>query len=87
MLYDWIVSDETILSAIETQMINVMSLICSRSPQQVLWHMKGVVRHGGSKEQARFAQDFGKAIAKLYQCPLDGIVEVEDIDFIGTTGQ
>ena len=43
------------------------------------------MRHGGSKEEARFAQDLALEIARLYACETGEVTSVDDIDFNDTT--
>ncbi|KEF60998.1 uncharacterized protein A1O9_02562 [Exophiala aquamarina CBS 119918] len=57
------------------------ALLCSDCPDQLLWHTKGLVRHGGSLDQARFAQDLGIAVAQACGCKTNGITKLEEIDF------
>lgn len=81
MLYDENISEDTILSNIETQMCNVAALICSNSPVQVLWHTKGLIRQGGTLRDAKLAHDIGLAIARFYSCETGHVQGVESIDF------
>jgi len=81
MPYEWFVSEDAILSNVETQLCTTAALICASCPVQAVWHTKGIVRHGGSKEQARFAQEFALEIARFYDCKTDGVVMVDDVDF------
>lgn len=46
-----------------------------------MWHTRGIVRHGGNMDQARFAQDLGIAVAKEYGCKTGDIIKVDDIPF------
>lgn len=80
MIYQWYFSEDTILSPVETQMCNAAALICSNAPVQAMWHTRGIMRHSGSKEQAKFAQQLGLAVAGLYGCKTGEITKVEDID-------
>lgn len=74
-------SENRILSDVETQMCNTTLLTCWDAPMQALWHTKGIVRLGGTAEQARFAQDLGIAIAKEFNCKTGHITMVDNIDF------
>ncbi|KAF4541312.1 uncharacterized protein LTHEOB_8708 [Lasiodiplodia theobromae] len=85
MLYEWWVSEDAILSNVETQMCTTAALVCSNSPVQALWHTRGIIRHGGSMADAKFAQDLGLAIARAYDCKTGEITRVEDIDFSDIT--
>ena len=62
-------------------MCNTALLTCWNSPEQALWHTRGVVRHGGTLEQARFAQDLGLAIAHQFDCKTGDITLVDKITF------
>lgn len=62
-------------------MCNVALLICLDCPTQVEWHTKGVVRHGGSKEQATFALDLGMVIAKEFGVRVEGIKGLDELEF------
>lgn len=65
--YEMWMSEDAILSNIETQMCNTALLICNNSAEQALWHLRGLVRHGGTLDQARFAQELlGLAVAKEF---------------------
>lgn len=77
---DWI-SEDRILSDVETQMCNATLLTCWNSPTHALWHTRGVVRLGGTVEQARFAQDLGIAIATEFNSKTGDIIMVDNIDF------
>jgi hypothetical protein len=46
-----------------------------------MWHTRGIVRHGGTLEQARFSQDIGIAIASHFDCKTGDIIKVEDVEF------
>lgn len=85
LIYEMHMSEDAILSPVETQMSNVAALICSKCPVQAMWHTKGIVRHGGSKEEARFAQDLALQIARLYGCEIGEVTLVDDIDFDDAT--
>ncbi|KAL4960226.1 uncharacterized protein BDV14DRAFT_193103 [Aspergillus stella-maris] len=83
-IYELWISETHILDAIETQCCNAVALICSGSPVQAMWHTRGIVRHGGTLEVARFAQDIGVAVATAYVIPIDKVVKVDDIAFDDT---
>jgi hypothetical protein len=79
--YEFYFSEPTILSPVETQMCNAAALICSNCPVQAMWHTRGVLRLGGTMEQARFAQEVGLRVAEYFGCVTGDIVRVDDIDF------
>ncbi len=73
-------SEDAILSNIETQLCNLALLICNNSPLQALWHLNGLLRHGATKEEARFAQDLALAVAQEFGAKTGNITKVEDLD-------
>ena len=79
--YEWYISEDAILNNVQTQMCNVAALICSNCPVQAVWHTKGLIRHGGSMDMARFAHDLGLSIAELYGCKTGNVTPVDEIDF------
>ncbi|KAJ5767647.1 hypothetical protein N7533_000230 [Penicillium manginii] len=80
-IYEQWLSEDTILNAVETQMCTTAALICSGSPQQAMWHTRGIVRHGGSIEMARFAQGIALDIGQAYGCKVDNVVKADYIDY------
>jgi hypothetical protein len=48
-------------------------------------HTRGIVRHGGSKEDARFAQDLAIEITRWYGCDIGDVTLVDDIGFDDAT--
>jgi hypothetical protein len=80
-IYEFWISDDSILSNIETQMCNTTLLTCWNAPVQAMWHTRGIVRHGGTLDEARFAQDMGLAIARQFDIQTGDITMVDDIVF------
>jgi hypothetical protein len=78
--YELWMSEDSILSDLETQLCNLALLICNNSPTQALWHLNGLFRHGATREQAKFAQDIGLAVAKQFGAKTGVITKVEDLD-------
>ncbi|KAL3440799.1 hypothetical protein BJX65DRAFT_300216 [Aspergillus insuetus] len=85
MIYELWISETDILDPVETQCCNAVALICSGSPVQAMWHTRGIVRHGGTREVAKFAQGIGLAVAKAYGLDTEKVVKVDDIPFDDTT--
>ncbi|KAF2796693.1 hypothetical protein K505DRAFT_237085 [Melanomma pulvis-pyrius CBS 109.77] len=81
LLYEHYVSEDGILSPIETQICYATLLTCYNAPTQALWHTRGIVRHGGTIGQARFAQDLGLALAEQFDCKTGDITMVDEIEF------
>lgn len=82
----WLVSEPEIFTAPETCMLNGSAMICSRSGRQAYWHVRGVVRQGGTKEQAQLAQELALEIAGLYGVDVGGVVQWEDFEWEGREG-
>ncbi len=72
-------SEDAILSNIETQLCNVALLTCNNSPVQAGWHLNGLLRHGATKEEAQFAQDLALAVAQQFNVKTGSITKVEDV--------
>lgn len=83
--YENYFSEDQIINNIETQLCNTAALICSNCETQALWHTRGIVRHGGSVEQAEFAQELGLKIAEYYGAKTGSIMRVADMDWNDTT--
>jgi hypothetical protein len=80
-IYELWISEDAVLTNVETQMCNAALLTCLDCPTHAFWHTRGIVRHGGSMEQARFAQDLGLAVAKEFGCKTGEIKMVDQIEF------
>jgi hypothetical protein len=80
-IYELWISEDAVSTNVETQMCNTALLTCLECPTQAFWHTRGIVRHGGSVEQARFAQDLGLAVAMEFGCKTGTIKMVDDIEF------
>lgn len=81
MTLEWYVAEDGILNFVETEMINSAALICTNCPTQAVWHTRGIVRHGGTKDQANFVQEMALRLAKEYEMKTGEIVPVDQIDF------
>lgn len=77
--YEMWLSEDAILSDVETQMCTTALLICNESPEQALWHVKGLLRHGGTLEEAKFAQDLALAVAHQFNAKTGEITKAEDV--------
>ncbi|KAK4613526.1 hypothetical protein CLAFUW4_09317 [Fulvia fulva] len=74
-------SEPSILSFIETELIYAAALTCSNVPQQAEWHTRGIVRQGGTKEQARQVQELSLKMAEMYDCRTGKITPVDEIEW------
>ncbi|KAB5554913.1 hypothetical protein GE09DRAFT_1287368 [Coniochaeta sp. 2T2.1] len=52
-IYGYYQSDLSILGAVETSMLNIASLMPMDVAEEVGWHLRGLVRNGGTESQAR----------------------------------
>ncbi|KAK5222258.1 hypothetical protein LTR72_006515 [Exophiala xenobiotica] len=77
--YEMWMSEDAVLSNVETQLCNLALLICNNSPVQALWHLNGTLRHGATNEQARFSQDLALAVARQFNAKTGDITRVEDL--------
>jgi len=81
----WIIGGEdTIFKSHETCMLNAAASICSMNGGVAMWHVRGVVRQGGTMEQAKLAQDVGLGIKEMFRDekpPGDLVVDFDQIDF------
>ncbi|EXJ57741.1 uncharacterized protein A1O5_12531 [Cladophialophora psammophila CBS 110553] len=77
--YELWMSEDAILSNIETQLCNVALLICNNSPIQMLWHLNGLLQHGATREEAQFAQDLALAVARQFNAKTGDITKIEDL--------
>ncbi|KAF5987663.1 carboxymuconolactone decarboxylase [Fusarium coicis] len=57
------------------------SIMCVNSPTQALWHTRGIVRVGGTIEEARLTQEMVLRIANRFGAKTGDIVAVDVIDF------
>ena len=79
--YELWFSEDSILDPIETQMCIASAITCSGAPVQAMWHTRGIVRHGGTKEQAEFAQQIALQVADKFNSATGQVTLVEGIDW------
>lgn len=73
-------SETKVLSPVATSMTTIASLLPMDVPTQVKWHMRGLLRNGGSKVEILTALGLAKgAIDVSVQILRGGIPEVEEI--------
>lgn len=65
MEYGLYLSETKILSSIETSMTTIASLLPMDVPQQVRWHMRGLLRNNGSEAQILEALKVAKGAADV----------------------
>lgn len=69
-IYGYYQSDTSILDAITTSQLNIATLVPMDVPSEVGWHMRGVIRNGGSEEQLKMAWDIATAICDICEIGL-----------------
>lgn len=57
-------AEDRILSPIETELVAISALVPMNSPNQLIWHLKGLKRFGGTQEQASLAYAIGFKVAQ-----------------------
>jgi len=80
LVYEFWAADDRILSNVETELLAIGALITMNCPEQLIWHMKGAIRHGATEQQARFAYELGMAVAKATDCKLGKMPTLDEID-------
>ncbi|KAI1607836.1 hypothetical protein EDD36DRAFT_500442 [Exophiala viscosa] len=80
LIYEFWAADDRILSNVETELLAIGALITMNCPDQLIWHMKGAIRHGANEQQARLAYELGMAVAKATDCKLSKMPTLDEID-------
>jgi hypothetical protein len=57
-------SEFTVLGPVETSQIVLGALLPLDVPTQVSWHMRGLIRNGGSEDQLKYARDIALRICE-----------------------
>lgn len=60
-------------------MLNSATMFCSNNAEQAMWHVRGIVRQGGTREQAQWAQELALRVAELCDVRVKGVVPFEEI--------
>ncbi len=58
-------SDVTVIDAITTSQLNIATLVPMDVSAEVAWHIRGLIRNGGSEEQLKFALDITMEICRI----------------------
>lgn len=77
--YGAYLSENTILSPIETSQITLASLVPLDVPTQVKWHMRGLIRNGGSRGQVQYALDIIKKVVEAAEVTLKHDIPSMDV--------
>ena len=65
LIYGYYQSETSVVDAVTTSQLNIATLIPMDVAPEVAWHMRGLVRNGGTLEQLRFAADVAIEICRL----------------------
>jgi len=57
-------SEFAILNPVETSQVTLGSLLPLDLPRQVMWHMRGLIRNGGTVDQLQYALDITSEICR-----------------------
>lgn len=69
-IYGYYQSEISILNAITTSMLNIATLVPMDVPAEVGWHMRGVIRNGGTEKQLEIAWDIATTICEICEVGL-----------------
>lgn len=80
IVYGLLQSDVSIIDRVLTSQIAVAALVCMDSPEQVAWHVKGLLRNGGTREQAAMTVDTARRVCEVTGIHLrKGHVDVNEL--------
>jgi hypothetical protein len=63
-------SEFSILNSVETSQVLLASLIPLDVPTQVKWHMRGLIRNGGTDEDIKYVVDIASQIYQAMEVTL-----------------
>lgn len=69
-IYGYYQADTSILDAITTSQLNIATLIPMDVTAEVAWHMRGLIRNGGTEAQLMATRDITLAIVDICQVQL-----------------
>lgn len=64
-IYGYYQSDVSILGPIITSQLNIATLMTMDVTAEVAWHMRGLIRNGGTREQIDYAFDMATRICEI----------------------
>jgi hypothetical protein len=62
--YGMYMSEFAVLNPVETSQVTLGSLLPLDLPRQVTWHMRGLIRNGGTMDQLKYALDITSEICR-----------------------
>jgi len=65
LIYGYYQSDCGVVDAITTSQLNIATLWAMDVPAEVAWHMRGLVRNGGSEGQLKYAVDVVTQVCRI----------------------
>jgi hypothetical protein len=69
-IYGYYQSDTSILDAITTSQLNIATLVPMDVSAEVAWHMRGLIRNGGTEEQLKAAYDMALDVCNICEVQL-----------------
>lgn len=69
-IYGYYQSDVTIIDAVTTSQLNIATLVPMDVTSEVGWHMRGLIRNGGTIEQLRWTYDITREICDICEVQL-----------------
>lgn len=64
-IYGYYQSDVSVIDAVTTSQLNIATLVAMDVTAEVAWHMRGLIRNGGTKTQLDFAFDTALEVCRI----------------------
>jgi hypothetical protein len=77
-IYGYYQSDVSVIDAITTSQLNIATLVPMDVTSEVGWHMRGLMRNGGTEEQLKFAFDTTMEIVQICEVHLKNTMPVAE---------
>jgi hypothetical protein len=79
-IYGYYQSDVTIIDSITTSQLNIATLVPMDVTAEVAWHMRGLIRNGGTEEQLKMAFNTTMEICRICEVNLKNTMpKAEDV--------
>jgi hypothetical protein len=69
-IYGYYQSDVSVIDSVTTSQLNIATLVPMDVKAEVAWHMRGLIRNGGTREQLDFAFNTAMDICRICQVDL-----------------
>ncbi|KAI9704790.1 MAG: hypothetical protein M1836_006570 [Candelina mexicana] len=80
IIYGLFLSDNTVLSDVETQLVTVPAMLCHGLRGPTMWHLRGTRRLGVSEEDVEGVQVAVEMVAKWAGRSVEGWARVRDVE-------